>query len=107
MSSRPAKRARLDTDANAIDLSQIPELVNSIDPYTIARLLITAVKAHPDIASLVQQEVECIGAAAAERTKVVDFRPSLPIPVGHTERHLRSLKGFACIRDGWTGSTQS
>ena len=71
MSSRPAKRARLNTDADAIGFSKIPELINSIDPNTIARLLITAAKAHPDIASLVQREVDFI--AAAERAKVVDF----------------------------------
>ena len=47
MSSRPAKRARLNTDADAIGFSKIPELINSIDPNTIARLLITAAKAHP------------------------------------------------------------
>ena len=71
MSSRPSKRARLNTDADTIGLSNIPELVNSIDLNTVARLLITAAKAHPDIASLVQKEVDRI--AAAERTKVVDF----------------------------------
>lgn len=56
---------------DAIGFSKIPGLINSIDPNTIARLLITAAKTHPDIASLVQREVDSI--AAAERAKVVDF----------------------------------
>lgn len=73
MSSRPAKRARshTNTDAVAVDLSKIPELVDSIDPKAIAKLLITAAKSHPEIASLVQLEVD--RTAAAERATVMDF----------------------------------
>ena len=73
MSSRPAKRARshTNTDAVAVDLSKIPELVDSIDSKAIAKLLITAAKAYPKIASLVQLEVN--RTAAAERAKVLDF----------------------------------
>ncbi|KAF6235425.1 hypothetical protein HO173_006621 [Letharia columbiana] len=71
MSSRPAKRARSDTDTNAVDPSKLPELVDSIDPKTIASLLITAAKIYPEIASIVQREVDRI--AATERTKVLDF----------------------------------
>lgn len=71
MSNHPAKRARLSPDADAVDPSKVPELVDSIDPETIANLLTTAAKTHPDVASLVQQEVDRI--AAAERAKVLDF----------------------------------
>ncbi len=71
MSSRPAKRARPNTTSDEVDPSRIPELVGSIDPKTIANLLITAAKAYPDIATLVQGEADRI--AAAERTKVLDF----------------------------------
>ncbi len=71
MSSRPAKRARSDRDTDAVDPSKLPELIDSIDSRTIANLLITAAKAYPDIASLVQREVDRI--AAAERVKVLDF----------------------------------
>ena len=73
MSSRPAKRARshTDTGAVAVNPSKIPELVDSIDPKAIAKLLITAAKAYPEIASLVQLEVD--RTAAAERAKVLDF----------------------------------
>ena len=70
-SSRSAKRARSDTDTNAVDLSKLPELVNSIDPRSIASLLITAAETYPDIVSLVQREVGRI--AAAERAKVLNF----------------------------------
>ena len=71
MSSRPAKRNRSEIDTNAVDPSKLPKLVNSMDLRTTANLLITAAKAYPDIASLVQQEVDRI--AAAERAKVLDF----------------------------------
>ena len=71
MSSRPAKRARSNTDTHAVDPSKVQELVGSIDPKTISQLLIAAAKAYPDVASLVQQEVDRI--AAAERAKVIDF----------------------------------
>ena len=73
MSNRPAKRARSDTDANANagDLSTLPELVDSISPKTIANLLITAAKTYPEIASLIQREVD--RKAAAERIRVLDF----------------------------------
>ena len=71
MSSRPAKRNRSEIDTDAVDPSKLPELVDSMDPRTTANLLITAAKAYPDIASLVQQEVDRI--AAAERAKVLDF----------------------------------
>ncbi len=71
MSSRPAKRARSDRDTDAVDPSKLPELVDSIDSRTIANILITAAKAYPEIASLVQREVDRI--AAAERVKVLDF----------------------------------
>ena len=73
MSSRPAKRARshTDTGAVAVNPSKIPELVDSIEPKVIAKLLIAAAKAHPEIASLVQTEVD--RTAAAERAKVLDF----------------------------------
>lgn len=69
MSSRPAKRSRPDTDA--VDVSKLPELVNSIDPKTIAKLLIAAAKTYPDVAFLVQQEVDRI--TAAEGAKVLNF----------------------------------
>lgn len=71
MSTRPAKRKRSNADTDAVDPSKLPELVNSLDPRTTAVLLITAAKAYPDIASLIQQEVDRI--AAIERAKVVDF----------------------------------
>lgn len=71
MSSRPAKRNRSEIDTDAVDPSKLPALIDSMDPRTIANLLITAAKAYPDIASLVQQEVDRI--AAAERAKVLDF----------------------------------
>lgn len=72
MSNHPAKRARLSTDADAVDPSKIPELVNSIDDLAIiAKLLIIAAETHPDVASLVQGVVDCI--AAAERTQVLNF----------------------------------
>ena len=71
MSSRPAKRARSDSNTDAVDPSKLPELVDSIDSRTIANLLITAAKAYPDIASLVQREVDRI--AAATRVQVLDF----------------------------------
>lgn len=71
MSTRPAKRARSSTFDNPVRLSTIPELVNSIDSKTISNLLITAAKAYPDVASLVQHEVDRI--AAAERAKILDF----------------------------------
>ena len=60
-----------DTDAVAVAPSKIPELVDSIDPKVIAKFLITAAKAYPEIASFVQLEVDRI--AAAERAKVLDF----------------------------------
>ena len=71
MSSRPAKRNRLDTDTDAVDASKLPELVDSLSPRRIANLLVTAAETYPDIASLVQQEVDRV--AAAERTRVLDF----------------------------------
>ena len=73
MSSRPAKRARshTNTGAAAVDPSKIPELVDSIDSKAIAKLLITAAKTYPEIASLIQREVDRI--AEAERAKVLDF----------------------------------
>ncbi|KAM0797912.1 hypothetical protein BDR22DRAFT_823726 [Usnea florida] len=73
MSSRPAKRARshTNTGAAAVDPSKIPELVDSIDSKAVAKLLITAAKTYPEIASLIQREVDRI--AKAERAKVLDF----------------------------------
>lgn len=71
MSSRPAKRPRSNTATDAVDPSKLPSLVNSIDSRTTANLLITAAKAYPDIASLIQQEADRL--AAIERAKVVDF----------------------------------
>lgn len=71
MSSRSAKRARSDTDTNAVDLSKLPELVDSIDPKIIASLLIMAAETYPDIASLIQREVDRI--AAAEGAKILNF----------------------------------
>lgn len=71
MSTRPAKRARADTDSDAVDPSKLEELVDSIDSRTVANLLVAAGKAHPYIASSIQQEVDRI--AAAERAKVLDF----------------------------------
>lgn len=68
MSGRPAKRARSDSDTHAVDPSK---LVDSIDASTVANLLIAAAKAHPDVASRIQEEVDRI--AAAERAKVLDF----------------------------------
>ena len=67
MSSRPAKRARSGTDTDTVDLSTIPELVDTIDPLSIAKLLVTAAQAHPDIASLVKRS------AAAKRAEVRNF----------------------------------
>lgn len=71
MSSRPAKRARSNIESDVVDPSKLRELVDCIDPKSIANLLIEAAKAHPDVASLVQQEVDRI--AVAERAKVLDF----------------------------------
>ena len=71
MSSRPAKRARSAANTDTVEPAKIPELVNSLDPKGIANLLIKAAETHPNIASLVQREVDRI--AAAERTKVLDF----------------------------------
>ena len=71
MSSRPAKRARTDSHTDAVDPSKVPELVGSLDPKTISQLLIAAAKIYPNVAFLVQQEVDRI--AAAERAKVLDF----------------------------------
>ena len=71
MSSRPAKRARSNTGTHAVDHSNVTELIDSMDPKTIKRLLITAAKTYPDIASLVQREFDRI--AAAEPVKVIDF----------------------------------
>ena len=67
MSSRPAKRARSSSYTDAVDLATIPALVDTIDPDSIAELLVTAAQAHPDIASLVKRTV------AAERAKVYKF----------------------------------
>ena len=71
MSSRPAKRARSNTESDAVDPTKLSELVNCIDPKTTATLLIVAAKAYPDIASLVQGEADRI--AAAERARVLNF----------------------------------
>lgn len=71
MSSRPAKRARSERDIDVVDPSKLPELVDSINSRTITNLLIAVAKAYPDIASLVQREVDRI--AAAKRVKVVNF----------------------------------
>ena len=71
MSSRPAKRARSDSHPDAVDPLKIPELVGSLDPKTIAQLLIAAAKNYPNVALLVRQEVD--RTAAAERAKVLDL----------------------------------
>lgn len=79
MSSRPVKRKRLDTDTDtgtdtdtdAVDPSKLPELVDSLSPRRIANLLISAANAYPDIAFLIQEEVDRV--AAAERARVLDF----------------------------------
>ena len=71
MSVRPAKRARIDTHTDDVDSLKVQELVDSMDQKTIANLLITAAKTHPDIASLVQREVDRI--TTAERVKVINF----------------------------------
>ena len=67
MYSRPAKRVRSSSETVAVDLSTIPELVESLDPASIADLLVTAAQTHPDIASLVKR------ISAAERAEVRNF----------------------------------
>ena len=71
MSGRPAKRARLDTHTDDVDSLKVQELVDSMDPKTIANLLITAATSYPDVASLVQREVDRI--TTAERARVINF----------------------------------
>ena len=69
MSSRPAKRVRSNTEFVAVDPSMIPELVETLDPASIANLLVTAAQTHPDIASLVER----ISAAKCAEVRNFDY----------------------------------